>query len=685
MRALLVDNVLLERTPRGFRVDLQPHLGLISLIATLRGAGHQAELYDPKVQLARGELRLGPAMYASAAEQILSRDPEIVGFTALGCNFISTLKIAAAVRRSRPNIPMLLGGPHASLVDREILERHREFDVIVRGEAESTIETLFTALGGAASLAAVDGVSYRENGRVARTRDVTPILDLDALAPAAYDAFPIAELNLRSLDVEAGRGCPFSCTFCSTASFFGRRYRIKSAVRMVADLDELAAKYGIRHFALTHDLFTVNKHSVRDFCDAIADRGYTWNCSARMDCVDDALLAKMRDAGCTAIYYGVETGSPRLQREVDKRLDLALYHPTVSVSLGLGLKPTVSFITGFPAETADDAAQTLELIRDSIERYPPDVTIQLHLLTPEPGTVLHARHADSLAFDGHLADFNVPLLEPDDAKIIAGEPDIFACHHYYDVGRNRADDIAITEAFRQTVPLGRHLLAAFTRRDGGAFGDLLRDFARLRAHAADDGTALVAFAQLRFGADDPYVDITRYIVAVGQLSAGPAAPDPGPPPGTLWLTRRAVPIADCRDGQLLYGRLVRGSDLAATELARSPRLLLVPAGGTAHSMFEIDAVTFALAVQLRAGTTRALLDARFGSAAVAPRIKVLELLDAVISAPDQACYARAGSAGTAGRFFDWNVRVRLIGRVMDDGLILFEPVCPINRLRRAVL
>src|SRR5450631_3066956 len=115
MKALLVDNVLVERTAMGFQVDLQPHLGLISLIATLAAAGHEAELYDPKVQLAKRELYLGSKMYEEAAQQILARDPAIVGFTALGCSFISTLKIAAAVRRRRRDIPILLGGPHASL------------------------------------------------------------------------------------------------------------------------------------------------------------------------------------------------------------------------------------------------------------------------------------------------------------------------------------------------------------------------------------------------------------------------------------------------------------------------------------------------------------------------------------------------------------------------------------------
>src|SRR5262249_2468707 len=110
--------------------------------------------------------------------------------------------------------------------------------------------------------------------------------------------YPIRELGLTTLSVEAGRGCPFQCTFCSTASFFGRKYRLKSPEKLCEELDFLHAEYGLGHFSLTHDLFTVDRRKVIAFCREVAGRGYSWDCSARTDCVDEELLALMSEAGC---------------------------------------------------------------------------------------------------------------------------------------------------------------------------------------------------------------------------------------------------------------------------------------------------------------------------------------------------------------------------------------------------
>src|ERR1700685_4610683 len=148
MGIVLVDNVLLHHGATGIEVDLQPHLGLISLIAVLRAQGEDATLYDPKLDLVQGHTKLGNGFYDSVAQRILDADPEMVGFTSLGCNFVCTARIAEEVRRRRPGVPILLGGPHASIVDLEILQRYPQFDAIVRNEAEGSISRVLDAVGG---------------------------------------------------------------------------------------------------------------------------------------------------------------------------------------------------------------------------------------------------------------------------------------------------------------------------------------------------------------------------------------------------------------------------------------------------------------------------------------------------------------------------------------------------------
>jgi radical SAM superfamily enzyme YgiQ (UPF0313 family) len=259
MRVVFVDNLLLEHRGGGIHhVALQPHLGLISLRAVAEAAGHQGLLYDPKLALARAELRLDPSLYREAARHILDLEPDVVGLTSLGCNFICTLKIATHLKGARPDLQVLLGGPHATVLARPILERFDVFDVIARNEAELTLPLLLRALG-TDGLGDVPGITHRR-GRDVLTNPGEPVIaDLDTLPMPAYRHYPISELGLTSLNVDAGRGCPFRCTFCSTATHFGRRYRLKSAARLCRELDALQATYGVRHFELTHDLFTVNR------------------------------------------------------------------------------------------------------------------------------------------------------------------------------------------------------------------------------------------------------------------------------------------------------------------------------------------------------------------------------------------------------------------------------------------
>ena len=150
--------------------------------------------------------------------------------------------------------------------------------------------------------------------------------------------------------LELGRGCPFACTFCSTNDFFRRNFRLRTPERVIADMRTIAAKYGIRSFALVHDMFTVDRRKVAGFCDAMiaSGEGFQWSCSARTDCVDEQLLALMASAGCRGIFYGIEAGSVRMQKIIDKHLDPARAEEVIDLTEQLGMRTTVSLITGFP-------------------------------------------------------------------------------------------------------------------------------------------------------------------------------------------------------------------------------------------------------------------------------------------------------------------------------------------------
>ena len=520
MNITLVDNLLLKRENENQQFVLQPHLGLISLIAILENSGYTAKLCDPKIDIAQGKIAIDEFLYRNIALKILEDDPDIVGFTSLGCNFICTVKIARYLKQQRPSLPILLGGPHATVLHQEILSTFPEFDVIVRNEAEHKIVAVIEGVFNG-SLDSIEGITYRKGGQVTSTAGASIIQDLDLLPFPAYHVYPIDEHNLTSIRVEAGRGCPFSCTFCSTATFFGRSYRLKSAERLCEELDFLHKRYGIREFGLTHDLFTVNRHKVIEFCNTVSKRNYTWRCSARMDCVDKELLTLMRDAGCRSIYYGIETGSQRMQKISKKKLDLDIFNDTLDMTLQLGILPTLSFIAGYPEETMEDVNDTLDLLGSCFfKETKTNIHLQLHLLTPEPGTALHNQYSNALEFDNYISDFNFPTLEQDDPVIMEKNPRIFMNHHYYRSILPRHFYVITTSLFETLRPLGpaiiRYLLSHYDNSLPRLNADVY-DWAREHSIQFINETSLLLYLNNRFSYHSVLTSLARYQFEVTTL------------------------------------------------------------------------------------------------------------------------------------------------------------------------
>ena len=578
MRVVLLDNLLFEDAEGIRRYVLQPHLGLISLIAVLEAAGHEALLFDPKVEIMQERLHLNSDLYREIARAVLRMQPDAVGFTSLGCNFICTAKTAAYLKEAEPDLPILLGGPHATVLDRIILQTFSQFDVIVRNEAEDTILSVIEALPKRA-FRDLPGISFLADDAVQSNAGEPLIAEIDALPIPAYHQYPVRELGLTSLRVEAGRGCPFQCTFCSTASFFGRRYRVKSAARLRDELDFLHRTYGISDFALTHDLFTVNRRKVLEFCEAVEGRGYTWKCSARQDCVDKELLERMQAAGCRSIYYGIESGSARMQAISKKRLDLNLFDPILDATQELGMAATVSFITGYPEEQKADQAATLDLIGHCFEKDTAPLNVQLHLLTPEPGTALLHQYLDSIAYDGHISDFNFPTLESDDANVIAANPGIFINHHFFPSVLARDRHIFVTTSYQYLYGLGFPLLRYILRRFDGRLSNLVdsMDAWRIRgrlAAACDQGT-IAAYCADAFGATHHITGLVRYMLTAAELRRrtinGDAKPssDGNEHCGNYILSKRAAVLLRVPDCQRILQQLMERKELPRSSPACS--------------------------------------------------------------------------------------------------------------------
>jgi anaerobic magnesium-protoporphyrin IX monomethyl ester cyclase len=182
------------------------------------------------------------------------------------------------------------------------------------------------------------------------------------------------------------RGCPFNCTFCSSSLIFGKGFRARSPKNVVDEVEELVEQYRSNHIEFVDDLFILDKKRVKEICREIRERGLdiTWVCSARVDTIDGELLKNIRDAGCTMIYLGVESGVQRVLNLMRKGTKVEQSVRAIKLAKEAKLQVVASFVLGIPGETWEEALETIRFAK----KLDPDFA-QFSLATPFPGTELY--------------------------------------------------------------------------------------------------------------------------------------------------------------------------------------------------------------------------------------------------------------------------------------------------------
>ena len=406
-------------------------IGVLSLAAVLEQHGVSSQIVDLNrlyyaYLRSPGDPSAKPDFCSYVAAELLNFEFDVLGFSSICSSYPLTIRIAREMKRLRPEVPIMFGGPQASVVDVPTMEAYPFVDFVVRGEAERSLPALIEAIAAGASPSGIAGITYRHGGSVVRAPNAPVIPDLDDIPLPAFHLYPELK-NCHYVPLELGRGCPFACTFCSTNDFFRRNFRLKSPAKVIEQMRLVRDVYGITTFDLIHDMFTVDRKRVIAFCEAVIATGeeFYWNCSARTDCIDEEMIAIMARAGCKAIFFGIETGSARLQKIVKKNIDLDDAAARIAVTDRHQITTAVSLITGFPDETMDDLRDTVHFLMDSL-RFD-FAEPQLHILAPLAETPLESRYRNQLVFDDILSDMSHQgwRQDPVDREMIQQHVDIF--------------------------------------------------------------------------------------------------------------------------------------------------------------------------------------------------------------------------------------------------------------------
>jgi anaerobic magnesium-protoporphyrin IX monomethyl ester cyclase len=359
MKILLVNPP--EASQNGFS---NPPIGLAYLASTLEKNHFQ-------VRIADGFL-LGKEGVKDAINQF---DPQIVGITCYTPGRLEAINIANVAKSLNRKIITVIGGAHATIMWKQILENYDFIDICVIGEGEQTLLEIAQGL----PIENIAGIAYKKNNAVIKNKPREYIINLDDIPFPAWHLLDLNKYPIQDRKVVNGidlskelrisviftRGCIGNCSFCSTW-WIWKNHRVRSAKNMVDELELLHTKYKIKHFVFADDEFSEDIKSTKELCKEIINRklNIVWFATSRVDRVDKELLELMHQAGCYEISFGIESGSQKILDIIGKKTTVEQGKRAIYETLNAGIIPYPLLIVGNVGETKQTINETIDFLNE---------------------------------------------------------------------------------------------------------------------------------------------------------------------------------------------------------------------------------------------------------------------------------------------------------------------------------
>ena len=362
------------------------------------GIGHIAQvLHDNAIEYEYVDMRIGYTL-EYLKKKALAFEPDLIGFSMITLGYKKTYEIISDLKQFLPNIKIVVGGHHVTILKEKVLEECKGIDFGVVGDGERTILELCE---NTLPLPEIKGLIYRKEHQVTFNGERPPIKNLDEIAFPRYEKFNMRDYS-KQIPIQSSRGCVYQCTFCPN-KLLGRRFRTRSANHFVDEI-EYWYKKGYRQFAIDDDNFTLNKERVYAICDEIKNRNLKdlfIRCSngIRADRVDRQLLARMKEIGVREVGFGVDGGNNKVLGYLKKGETIEKIEQAIKDACELGFDVRLFFLVGTPYETKADIEDSIRLAK----KYPVSL-LNVNNPIPYPGTEM---------FD-YLKEHDLFLIPPED-------------------------------------------------------------------------------------------------------------------------------------------------------------------------------------------------------------------------------------------------------------------------------
>lgn len=395
----------------------RPHvvapLGVGYLAAVLERSGHEVRVLDTLAlgwrsylkrwkneEIKSDELIHFGLTWDEIKSHVEEERPDMVGISnSYSCQAHNAHNVAEIVKSVDKKTKVVFGGAHPTAFPEDVL-KDRNVDYVVVGEGEATTDELAYSLENKKNVNMIKGIAFRVGKKIKINPRRELIEDIDSLPFPARHLLPMNEYFESSsgrgrwspsTSVITSRGCPFNCIYCSIHGIWGHKWRARTPKNVVDEIEHLVEKYGIRELHFEDDNLTLNKERIIEICDEIIKRGlnkklrWTTPNSVMVATLDWNVLNKIKESGCYALSFGIESGSQHILKNViRKNLSFGHLRNVIKMCKKLKIETFGSFIVGLPGESEETFKQTVDLAKSL------DLDQASFLAaTPFPGTELY--------------------------------------------------------------------------------------------------------------------------------------------------------------------------------------------------------------------------------------------------------------------------------------------------------
>jgi anaerobic magnesium-protoporphyrin IX monomethyl ester cyclase len=320
------------------------------------------------------DLSFYSAFYDSDEEIIRNvQDADVIAFSCTSPQYRHGLQLARVVKK--PDNTIVFGGVHASALPDDVLKEPC-VDIVVKGEGEQSILSIINDLS-----------SGNKNRKRIITSDyiedinTIPFPDRIAIKNERNIQQAYADNHKRIAAVLSSRGCPFRCSYCCSPVVWQRKTRFRSPENILDEIEEMVRVLHLDFLKFADDTFTVNKKRVLDFCSQKNERGIAipFGANAHINTIDEEMLKVLSESNCQELWYGVESGSPKILNDMHKNTNIEDIQNVFRLTHDYGMKTRAYFLIGMPNETIED----LHLTEQLCDEIQPDV-VGFTLLAPYP-------------------------------------------------------------------------------------------------------------------------------------------------------------------------------------------------------------------------------------------------------------------------------------------------------------